>query len=120
MERPPRRKATPSIQTTQTIKLGKPIEVSWAAVLESRVEAANAFYVQLVTDQKGQPAELILNAGFLPPAPTWGELPQQLAQANAISSVSVQPVVRLAISLGRGRELRDVLDSIVKALDQSS
>jgi hypothetical protein len=82
--------------------------------MEMPVTAANSFFVQIVANGSGEPEEIVLNVGFLPPIPVWGDAEVQASMSAQLSEVAVQPIVRLTFSRERAAELRDILAGLVE------
>ena len=104
----------------------KTLDVSWAAFDDLPVSAANAFLLRWVNAESilaeaemptvPRPAELVMEVGFLPPVPVSGTPEQQIAQVQKLKAVPVRPVVRLTFSPRRAKDLRDILDQVLKQI----
>src|SRR5438034_11803890 len=93
MARTPARK---SVQSRKPARIE--VSVSWDAIANLPVQAANVFMLQVAPTEGGKPGEIVLGVGFLPPPPVAGTPEQRIAQIEKLDRVPVQPVARLAFS----------------------
>lgn len=85
------------------------VPVTWADVSELPVLASNQLAVQVDMDSAGQPDSLILTFGHAG-APIMSGTPEEVrAQTEKVGQVTVQPLVRLQISIKRAAEFSAVL-----------
>jgi hypothetical protein len=98
---------------------GVHLPISWAALEDMSVTAANAFLLQVAGDAAGRPVEMVLSVGFLAPPPVGGTAAEQVAQLQELGAAQVKPVVRLTFTRERAEELRSVLDVVLRAWDEA-
>jgi hypothetical protein len=97
------------------------VDVSWEAFNELPVAAVNVFLLRVVPDTAGEPQEVVVEVGFLPPLPVYGTpAADQAAQLQRLGKQRVQPIARLALSQMRAAELMDSLDQMLKSLKARS
>ncbi|HVD03942.1 MAG TPA: hypothetical protein VNF75_07405 [Candidatus Dormibacteraeota bacterium] len=96
--------------------LKSPIKVSWRLVQEQPVSPVNIFQVGAVSRPDGVPGEVVLNLGFLPPAPVFGTAEEQLRMAEQLDAIEIQPVARITASRARLEELRQLIAQALEAL----
>lgn len=90
------------------------VPLVWPGADELVPQATNQFLAQLVTLRDGTPNELILIAGHVAQPVTLGSPQEQAAMTRALGAVAVKPVVKLSMTIERARELRDLLDRMVR------
>jgi hypothetical protein len=92
------------------------VPVTWGDVSELPVLASNQFAVQVDVDSAGQPDSLILTFGHAGPPIVSGTAEEIRTQTEKISQVTVQPLMRLQISIKRAAEFSAVLQRTLAIL----
>lgn len=103
---------------TPSAELGaiKNVPAIWKSPEAVPLVPINAFHMAVVPLSEGQPGEAVLTFGFLVPPMLYGSAEDQIAQAQAVESVDIEPLVRLTLSVDRAAELRNLLQAILSAL----
>jgi hypothetical protein len=93
-------------------------QVSWAAADELPVLAASHFLVQTSITDGDNPKDLVLTIGYLPP-PSFTGTPEEVRDAVAtLDRVSVRPIARFSVPLGKATDLRDILAQMLEVVEQ--
>jgi hypothetical protein len=96
-------------------------QTTWGDVDNVPVFAANQFLLQLsATDPELIKSDLLLTVGFASPPVLFGT-PEELQEAAAsVERVTVRPVARFSIPLGKAAELSQVLQEFVQQVQQAA
>lgn len=94
------------------------VSVVWPGVDEVPVQPANQFLGQILRLNTGAPDEFLLVVGHISPPVVLGSPEEQQAMARALGAVGVKTLARVTMTIGRARELRDLLDRQLKSIDE--
>jgi hypothetical protein len=93
-------------------------KIIWEGVDRLPVMAANQFLVQLsASEPQNMVSDVVLTVGYLAPPLLLGTEEEQREAAAQLDHVSVQPVARFSIPLGKAAELAQVLQGFLERVE---
>jgi hypothetical protein len=98
--------------------VGKPLKnvpVVWKVGMVP-ITPINTFHVSITPFNSGEPAEMVLNLGFVTTPMLTGTPEEQIAQAQKIDKIEIEALARLTFSVDRAVELRNLLTQVLAAL----
>jgi len=94
-------------------------QLAWEDVDRLPVLAANQFLLQLsVSEPQNTVSDVVLTVGYLAPPLLLGTPEEQRAAAAALERVTVRPIARFSIPIGKATELGQVLQGFLERVEE--
>lgn len=96
---------------------GIAIPLVWGGVDDLPVYASNQAMVQLNPGADGRPDSIILTLGFVAPPVVLGTRAEQQQAMESLGRIAVRPLSRASMTIGRAKELVEVLSRQITVVE---